>query len=73
MYKLIYLYLLQYWLCERAEIFEQRKEMEEKTLRAVRRDVHNISKDLLEIKLIHIEEEKVTIKQHYTHYLFTIT
>ena len=38
--------------------------MEEKTPRAVRWDLHNISKALLEINPSEIEEEKVSIIHH---------
>ena len=42
---------LQYWLCERAAIFDPRSDLEDKTLRAVRWDLQNISRALTEIDL----------------------
>ena len=58
--------MLQYWLYERAKIVEQRKGMEEKSPRAVRCDLHNISKALLETNLTEIEEEKAVSYTHLT-------
>ena len=49
--------MLQYWLCERVEIVEPRKRMEDKTLRAVRWGLYHISKALNDINLSEIEEK----------------
>ena len=52
--------MLQYWLCERTSIFEPRKDLEDKTLRAVRWDIQNISRALIEIALNSVEEDNVS-------------
>ena len=52
--------MLQYWLCERAAIFELRNGLEDKTPRAVRWELKNISRALIEIDLNNVEEDKVS-------------
>ena len=52
--------MLQYWLCKRAAIFEPRNGLENKTPLAVRWDLHNISRALIELDLTDIEEDKVS-------------
>ena len=52
--------MLQYWLCERAAIFEQRNGLEDKTSQAVRWDLQNISRALTEIDLNDVEADKVS-------------
>ena len=52
--------MLQYWLCERATIFEPRNGLEDKTPQTVRWDLHNISRALIELNLNDIEEDKIS-------------
>ena len=48
--------MLHYWLCEKVQIVKPRKGVEDKTPRAVRWDLHNISKALEDINLSETEK-----------------
>jgi len=51
---------LQYWLCEKADIFEPRSGLEDKTPRAIRWDLQNISRALVEIDLNDVDADIVS-------------